>query len=235
MMVNSHLRSVSCTLIAALWLSLAAIVGFAPVHGAGDGDSGGAADSDIRILAFGDSLTAGYGLDPGEGFTEQLETWLGARLAVPVGVVNGGVSGDTSTGGRSRLDWALAPIKNGAPDLVILELGANDGLRGIDPAITRTNIDAMVASLSGRGIPVLLTGMLAPPNLGPEYAAAFNTIYRDVAAKYGVRLYPFFLDGVAADSALNQSDGIHPNADGVKIIVERLGPAVLSMLDAGGR
>lgn len=186
----------------------------------------------IQILAFGDSLTAGYGLGPGEGFVPQLEAWLDQHIERPVTVTNGGVSGDTSSGGRARLDWGLAPYGDAGPDLVILELGANDGLRGINPALTRTNMTAILETLTGRNIPVLLAGMLAPPNLGPDYRAAFDPIYPELATEYGVPLYPFFLDGVAADPALNQADGIHPTAEGVAIIVEKLGPLVLAALDA---
>ena len=186
----------------------------------------------VQVMAFGDSLTAGYGLAPGEGFTDQLEKWLNANMDRPVRVTNGGVSGDTSSGGRARLDWGLAPFGEEGPDLVILELGANDGLRGIDPTITAENIDAMAALLAERDINVLIAGMMAPPNLGAEYAQVFNPIYRNTAEKYGLPLYPFFLDGVAADQSLNQSDGMHPNAEGVKIIVEKIGPAVIAALDA---
>ena len=195
--------------------------------GEADGETGG---ETIEILAFGDSLTAGYGLAPGEGFTEQLEVWLNAKLDAPVKVINAGVSGDTSSGGRSRLDWGLAPIKGGHPDLVILELGANDGLRGIDPQITATNIDAMVGLLAERGIKVLIAGMMAPPNLGADYAAVFNPAFKAAAEKYQMPLYPFFLDGVAADPSLNQADGIHPTAEGVAIIINRLGPEIIKAL-----
>ncbi len=188
------------------------------------------ADARFHVLAFGDSLTAGYGLGPGAGFTEQLEAWLSNEMDAPVKVVNGGVSGDTSSGGRARLDWALAAFEGGRPDLVILELGANDGLRGVDPTVTRDNIDAMVASLKAKDIPVLVAGMVAPPNLGQDYADVFNPIFQNVAEKYSVALYSFFLDGVAADQSLNQSDGIHPNEEGVKIIVGRIGPMVKQAL-----
>ncbi|MCJ9428349.1 arylesterase [Kordiimonas marina] len=183
-----------------------------------------------RILAFGDSLTAGYGLNVGEGFTEVLQAWLTTHMGKPVEVVNGGVSGDTSTGGRSRLDWALGGFKDGKPDLVILELGANDGLRGVDPHITAGNIDAMVKTLTDRGIKVLVAGMKSPPNLGQDYADVFDPIYETVAKKYGAMLYPFFLDGVAANPALNQADGLHPNPKGVKIVVGRIGPVVQAAL-----
>lgn len=174
-----------------------------------------------KLLAFGDSLTAGYGLPEADGFTVQLEEALDAR-GTAVTIINGGVSGDTSAGGRDRLDWALGD----APAAVLLELGANDGLRGLDPDATRDNLDAMLAMLDERGVPVLLLGMLAPPNLGPEYGAAFDAIYPELAAKWDVPLYPFFLDGVAADPALNQPDGLHPNREGVAAIVERLAPVV---------
>jgi len=184
----------------------------------------------IEILAFGDSLTAGYGLPTGEGFTDQLEVWLNENSGQIVKVVNGGVSGDTSSGGRSRLDWALSPIKEGQPDLVILQLGANDALRGVSPDVTRDNIDAMVKTLSGRKIPILIAGMLATPSWGDTYGQAFNSIYPDMATKYNVPLYPFFLDGVATHAALNQPDGLHPTKEGVAIIVDKIGPMVLDAL-----
>ena len=184
-----------------------------------------AAEEPVQILALGDSLTAGYGLAPEDGFIAQLQRALDdAGLAARV--LDGGVSGDTTAGGLARLDWALADN----PDAVILELGANDGLRGLDPAATRANLDAMLTRLGQAGKAVLLAGMLAPPNLGPEYGAEFNRIYPELAAAHGVALYPFFLDGVAADPALNQDDGIHPNADGVRIIVERLLPSLRDLI-----
>lgn len=185
-----------------------------------------AQEADIQILALGDSLAAGYGLPAGEGFTDQLEVWLNERSDQSVRVVNGGVSGDTSTGGRSRMDWALAPINGGRPDLVVLELGANDALRGVSPDITRVNIEAMVRTLTERGIPVLIAGMLASPSWGPEYEASFNSIFPDMAKKYDVPLYPFFLDGVATIEKLNQDDGLHPTAEGVAIIVGKIGPMI---------
>lgn len=223
MKVNQSLKLFFYTLCALVWTS------FAPVStlSATDGESG--ADT-VQVLAFGDSLTAGYGLEAGDGFTDQLEAWLNANMDVPVKVTNAGVSGDTTSGGRSRLEWGLAPFGDGGPDLVILTLGGNDGLRGIDPTITRDNIDAMVKLLSGRGIPVLIGGMMAPPNLGPDYAAIFNPSYKATAERYGQPLYPFFLEGVAADAALNQADGIHPNAEGVKIIVSKIGPVVKDLI-----
>jgi acyl-CoA thioesterase-1 len=184
-----------------------------------------AAAEPARIVALGDSLTAGYGLPDNEAFTTRLQAKL-AEMGRPAQVVNAGVSGDTTAGGLARLGWAL----DGKVDLVIVELGANDGLRGIDPAETRRNLDAILAELDKRGLPVLLTGMLAPPNLGRDYGAAFNALYPELAEKHGVPLYPFFLDGVAADPALNQGDGIHPNAKGVDVIVERLAPHVIRAL-----
>ncbi|WCL54907.1 arylesterase [Gimibacter soli] len=181
-------------------------------------------------MAFGDSLTAGYGLPAGQGFTDRLQVWLRENGLPEAKVINAGVSGDTSSGGRSRLEWALAGVPGGKPDLVILELGANDGLRGVTPTITRENLTAMVAAFKEKEIPILLAGMLAPPNLGPDYAAVFNPIYPTLAEQDGVTLYPFFLDGVAADPTLNQSDGMHPNEEGVAIIVSKIGPEVLKLL-----
>lgn len=180
------------------------------------------------IVAFGDSLTAGYGLENADAFPVRLEAELDAG-GVAATVINSGVSGDTTAGGRARLDWSLPKEK---PDLVILELGANDGLRGVDPAETEANLDAMLAELGRRDIPVLLTGMMAPPNLGREYADAFNAVFPRLAEKHDVAFYPFFLDGVAADPTLNQPDGIHPNAKGVARIVERIAPYVVKALDA---
>lgn len=187
--------------------------------------SAAAAAAEWRILALGDSLTAGYGLAAEDGFTRQLEAALD-EAGVNARVVNGGVSGDTSAGGLARADWLLAE----KPDLVIIELGANDALRGLEPADTRRNIDALVTKVKESGARVLLAGMMAPPNLGREYADAFNHVFPAVAKAHKVSLYPFFLDGVAADPALNQADGIHPNAKGVSVIVERMLPALLKTL-----
>ncbi|GLQ07965.1 arylesterase [Sneathiella chinensis] len=179
----------------------------------------------IRIVAIGDSLTAGYGLPPGEAFPVQLQEAL-RQKSLNVTVENAGVSGDTSTGGLQRLDWALA----GGADFVILELGANDALRGIEPEVTRQNLSAIIEKLQARNLPVLLTGMKAPPNMGPEYGAEFDSLFPALADKYDIPLYPFFLDGVAADLSLNQEDGIHPNREGVSIIVEKILPFVVSFL-----
>nr|WP_250646683.1 arylesterase [Pseudemcibacter aquimaris] len=181
-----------------------------------------------KILAFGDSLTAGYGLGPGEGFTDQLQRTL-IDLGTNVEVANAGVSGDTSSGGLSRLEWVLASTPD--VDLVILALGANDALRGIQPEITRKNIDEMVSILKNKEIPVLIAGMIAPPNLGPVYGEKFNTIYPDTAKKYEVPLYPFFLDGVAGFIELNQNDRIHPNIKGVKIITTKMAPSIINALN----
>lgn len=190
-----------------------------------------ARSAETVILGFGDSLMAGYELAQDESFPAQLEDRLQAQ-GHDVRVINAGVSGETTAGGRARLDWALGAAPGGKPDLVILELGANDALRGLDPALTRDNLDAMLAALTARDIPVLLAGMLAPPNMGADYEAAFNAAYPALAEKYGVPLYPFFLDGVAADPALNQDDGIHPTADGVAVIVEGITPYVERALEA---
>lgn len=177
----------------------------------------------LRILALGDSLTAGFGLGPGQGFVPQLQKALNEK-GIQAEVLDGGVSGDTTAGGLSRLDWALAD----KPDLVILELGANDMLRGTDPEETRANLDAMLAKLKAAKARVLLAGMRAAPSLGADYALAFEAIYRDLAAKYDVPLYSFFLEGVAADPKLNQPDGLHPNEAGVAEIVRRILPHVLA-------
>ena len=180
----------------------------------------------VTILAFGDSLVAGFGLASHEGFSVRLEAALKAK-GIAARVVNAGLSGDTTAGGLERLDWALEP----KPDFAIVELGANDGLRGLDPAQTRANLDAILMKLKAKGVSVLFVGMYAPPNMGPDYGKGFNTLYPALAAKHGVLFYPFFLDGVAADAALNQPDGIHPNAKGVEVIVERILPHVLKLID----
>jgi acyl-CoA thioesterase I len=187
--------------------------------------AGGRADRPLKLLALGDSLTAGYGLPSDESFTARLQAALKAD-GMNVMVINGGVSGDTSAGGLARLDWLLAD----KPDFALIELGANDGLRGLDPQITYDNIDAVLTRLNQRRVPALLTGMYAPPNLGREYGEQFNNVFPRLAEKHGVLLYPFFLDGVAAETTLNQADGIHPNAKGVAVVVERILPYVKKLI-----
>jgi acyl-CoA thioesterase-1 len=179
----------------------------------------------IRIVALGDSLTAGYGLEAAESFTRQLEAALKAR-GHDIVIVDAGVSGDTASDGLARVDWSVGEDA----DAVIVELGANDALRGVDPAITRAALDGILARLRERGLPVLLAGMLAPPNMGAAYGAEFNPIYPQLAAEHGAILYPFFLDGVAAEAGLNQPDGIHPNAEGVAVIVGGMVPAVEALI-----
>ncbi|MDY8107629.1 arylesterase [Fulvimarina sp. 2208YS6-2-32] len=186
-----------------------------------------ATPSQRQIVAFGDSLSAGYGVGPGESFPEQLQAALRAR-GYDVAVANAGVSGDTTSGGLSRLDWSVPETA----DLVIVELGANDALRGVSPAITRDNLDKILARLKARDQTVILAGMQAPPNMGGDYAAAFNPIFADLAEKHDVAFYPFFLEGVAAEAGLNQSDKMHPNAEGVAVIVERMMPTITKTLDA---
>ena len=199
-------------------LSLALLVGALGAHGAA---------APRKLLVLGDSLTAGYGLPPEAAFPVRLETAL-REGGLEVTVVNAGVSGDTTAGGLARLDWTLAD----KPDGVIVELGANDGLRGLDPKVTYDNLDGILTRLAQRGIPVLLTGMYAPPNLGRDYGQAFNAVFPRLAEKHGVLFYPFFLDGVAADPALNQPDGIHPNPRGVEVIVQRILPLVRKLIGA---
>ena len=177
------------------------------------------------IVMLGDSLTAGYGLAAQDSWPAKLQADLKTR-GHDIRVINAGVSGDTTSGGLARLEWALAD----PPSHVIVALGANDGLRAIDPKLTAGNLDRIIAGLKARGIIVLLAGMRAPPNLGRDYAREFDRIYPDLAAKHAVALYPFLLDGVAATAGLNQADGLHPNAAGVDIIVERLSPYVIRLL-----
>ena len=180
----------------------------------------------IKIVVLGNSLTAGYGLKKTDAFPVKLEIALG-RKGNFVRVINAGVSGDTTAGGKSRLAWALSDN----PQIVILELGANDGLRGLDPIETRRNLDIILTKLKERGVVVLLAGMLAPPNLGKDYVREFNQIYPDLAKKHGVTLYEFFLEGVANEPSLNQADGIHPNPLGVNEIVDRILPTVKALID----
>ena len=189
-----------------------------------------AAAAPRTILAFGDSLTAGYQLRPGEGFAPQLEKALRAK-GRDVRVVNGGVSGDTTAQGRARIGWGQAGMKV-KPDLVIIELGANDMLRGQSPALAKANLDAIIKDFRKRNVRVVLAGMLAQPNLGPAYAREFNALYPALAKANGVSLYPFFMNGVAAVPGLQLADGLHPTAKGVTVIVGRIAPLVIRELDA---
>jgi acyl-CoA thioesterase-1 len=179
----------------------------------------------LRIVALGDSLMAGYGLAEKEGFPAKLQAALRAK-GHDVEVINAGVSGDTASGGLARLDWSVP--KDAAA--VILELGANDALRAVNPAETRKALDEALRRLRERKLEVLLAGMLAPPNMGADYSTAFDRIYPELAQKHGVMLYPFFLDGVAAVEKLNQRDGIHPTAAGIDVIVERILPSVEKLI-----
>ena len=184
------------------------------------------ASGPIRILALGDSLTAGYGLtNLKDSFPQQLETALKAK-GYNVAIIQGGVSGDTTTGGRSRLDWALGE----KPDAVIVALGGNDALRAVDPAVTLQSMDAIVKRIKRDNLPVLVAGMYAPPNLGRDYADRFNAVFAKVAKDNGALLYPFFLEGVAGIPALNQPDRIHPTPDGVKVMVKGILPTVEKLI-----
>ena len=213
---DGRIRPGAVALLAAALMAAAA----APVH---------AAEGPLRILMLGDSLTAGYGLASRDALPARLETVLRAHR-IDARVINAGVSGDTTAGGLARIEWALADD----PHAVLVALGANDGLRAIDPAVTRANLDRLLGLLAERGLPVLLAGMVAPPNLGPDYAARFDPIYPELAARHGAILYPFLLDGVATVMSLNQEDGIHPNAAGVEVIARRMLPAVLCLAGRAG-
>lgn len=180
----------------------------------------------IRLLALGDSLTAGFGLPPGQGFVPQLEAALRAA-GRDVQVLDAGVSGDTTAGGLARIDWALADN----PQAAIVELGGNDGLRGLPPSATYANLAGILDRMAARPIPALLTGMLAPPNLGAAYGREFAAVFTRLRGERpGLVFYPFFLDGVAGDASLNQADGIHPNARGVQEVVRRILPSVQELL-----
>lgn len=179
----------------------------------------------IKLVVLGDSLSAGLGLPAQDAFPAKLQKALQAK-GIAVDMTNAGVSGDTSSGGRDRLDWSVPDGTEG----VVLELGANDAMRGIDPDLTRAALTDIVRRLKARKIAVMLCGMLAPPNFGADYGARFNSIYPDLAKQFDVPLYPFFLDGVAADAKLNQADGIHPTAAGVDIIVNNVLPTVEAFL-----
>ena len=208
---------VATALLAAMWV----IAGLpASLYG-----TASAANDETVIVALGDSLTAGFGVIATDSFPVRLEAAL-RDAGANARVVNAGVSGDTSAGGLARIDWVLVD----SPDLVIVELGANDGLRGLDPADMEANLDAILTRLADKGVPAVLVGMLAPPNMGRGYADAFKAVFPRLAKRHEVVFYPFFLDGVAAQPALNQPDGIHPNPAGVRIIVERFTPVLLKAL-----
>src|SRR3984893_18988317 len=181
----------------------------------------------IKMVVLGDSLSAGLGLPAASAFPARLQKFLKIN-GIDVDMINAGVSGDTSSGGRDRLDVLGAP----GTDAVIVELGANDALRGIDPKVTRAALTDILTQLKARKIAVLLCGMLAPPNYGTDYAAQFNAIYPDLAKSFAVPLYPFFLDGVVTDAKLNQADGMHPTAEGVDVIVKNMLPTVQAFLGA---
>ena len=180
------------------------------------------------VVAFGDSLYAGYNLGSDDGFAPVLEKALTAQ-GIKASVFNAGVSGDTSAAGRDRLVFTLDGLPR-TPDLVIVGLGGNDVLRGLEPVQTRANLDAILTELKKRGIPAVLTGMLAPPNMGADYAASFNSIFPDLSAKYAAPLYPFFLEGTLGNRALMLPDGIHPNEKGVQAIVDRVAPLISKAL-----
>lgn len=206
------------------------MVAYGAVFGLVNFAAGAAMAESLRVLALGDSLTAGYNLPADAAFPVQLEKALRAQ-GYDVSVINAGVSGDTSAGGRARLDWALAA----KPHFAIVELGANDGLRGIDPKITEQNLDAILTRLKAEHVPTLLTGMLAPPNYGADYSEAFRQTFIHLASRHQVAFYPFFLDGIVRDPKLNQGDGLHPTREGVAVIVQRILPAVTQMLSQGGK
>jgi acyl-CoA thioesterase-1 len=214
---GAAVRVVNLGALARLLLAVAVLV-VAAMHGT-------AAAAVPRILAFGDSLTAGLGLPADQAFPARLQAKL-AALGVPAEVINAGVSGETTAGGLARVDWVLGEH----PDYAILELGANDMLRGLDPKQAFANLDKILTRLEAAHVKVLLTGMLALANWGRDYADEFAAIYPALAKRHGVPLYPFFLDGVALDRTLNQEDGLHPNARGVDVIVERLAPHVVRLV-----
>jgi acyl-CoA thioesterase-1 len=209
---------------------LATVLKLVVVLALGTATPAAAAADACRIAVLGDSLTSAYGLDVADGFPAQLERQLDAA-GHPCTVLDAGVAGDTSAGGRARLDWLLGD----RPSHVIVELGGNDALRALPPEELERNLDAIVTRLQSQGIEVLLAGMLAPPNLGDDYGRAFAAVYPRIAAQHDVPLYPFFLEGVAGQPELTQPDGIHPTAEGVALIVRRMLPAVEAWLEERGR
>jgi len=207
-----------------LTISAVELVVAPPAHGQTQTAQGA---KPIKMVVLGDSLSAGLGLSGSEAFPARLQKAMQDK-GIAVDMTNAGVSGDTSSGGRDRLDWSVPD----GTDVVILELGANDALRGIDPAVTRSALSEILTRLKARKIAVLLCGMLAPPNYGSDYAARFNAIYPDLAKSLAVPLYPFFLQGVATDAKLNQADGMHPTAEGVDVVVKNILPSVEALLGA---
>jgi acyl-CoA thioesterase-1 len=197
----------------------------------------GGAVAEVRILAFGDSLTQGFGLPEAQGFVPQLQAWLRANGAPDAVVINAGVSGDTTAGGLARIDWALGDD----PDAVIVALGGNDLLRGLDTEEMRANLDGILSAVEARGLPVILAGLPAPPNYGEEYRRAFKGMFRDLAKQHGAIYYNSFLAGMGEGRnmfqvmRLMQRDGIHPNAEGVEAIVDHIGPVVLELIAATRR
>jgi acyl-CoA thioesterase I len=181
----------------------------------------------IKMVVLGDSLSAGLGLPASAAFPARLQKALKSK-GIDVDMINAGVSGDTTSGGRDRLDWSVPE----GTEAVIVELGANDALRGVDPKVTRSALTEILTRLKARGIAVLLCGMYAPPNYGSDYSARFNAIYPELAKSFGAPLYPFFLDGVATEAKLNQADGMHPTAEGVDMIVQNILPTVQAFLGA---
>lgn len=188
-----------------------------------------AQDKPVQLVGFGDSLMAGYQLPPTDSYTAQLEAALKAK-GIDVTIANAGVSGDTSSGGLARAEWSVPDGTDG----VILELGANDALRGISPEETEKNLEAMISGFQKRNIPVLLIGIMAPPNMGDDYAKRFNPIYQRLAEKHGLPLYPFFLDGVVLDESLQLEDRMHPNTKGIAVMVEKSMPTVEAFIKTIG-
>lgn len=184
-----------------------------------------AADKPVKIVVLGDSLSAGYGLNVQDAFPSKLQVALKAK-GYATEMINAGVSGDTATGGLERFDWSVPSDA----DAVIVELGANDALRGVSPDVTRAALDQILSKIDARKLPVLLAGMKSPPNMGPDYVAKFDAMYPELAKKHGAIFYPFFLDGVAADDKLNQRDGMHPNPQGVDVIVKSILPKVEELI-----
>lgn len=187
-----------------------------------------AGDEPLRVVVFGDSLAAGYGLLPADAFTQQLQNWADTEVETPLTIENAGVSGDTTAGGLARLDWALG---SDLPDAVIVELGGNDALRGIAPEETRANLDKILTKLAEKDITALLAGMLAPRNMGEDYVTAFEAVYPALAKDHDVVYLPFFLEGVAGQRELNQPDGIHPNPEGVRKVVAHIAPKMRELVE----